>query len=89
MSRIDTSNGAIKLAKAIARDLLIHNEDKVVAGIQNDTFFDVLKKELEEGRTLYNSRVSEDILKKFNYYDRAIVDEIIKTKGLYINSKIW
>jgi hypothetical protein len=66
----------------------LYNEEKVVRGLQADTFFDVLAEELEEGRALYRSRVAPALYQKTNFYDRAIVDVIIRPKG-HIRTKIW
>jgi hypothetical protein len=79
--QITTPEAAIRLARAIASDLSLYNEEKIIEGIENDTLFDVLRDEIDEGRELYKSRVSP-------FYDRAIVDIIVKSKG-HIKSKIW
>jgi hypothetical protein len=79
---------ARRLARAIASDISMYNEEKIVKGIEQDTFFDALKDEIEEGRELYRSRVSPDLYNQTNYYDRAIVDIIIKSKG-HVRSRIW
>ena len=78
---------ARRLARAIASDLSLYNEEKIVQGIQNDELFNALSEEIEEGRALYKSRVSPDLYQK-NFYDRALVDILIKSKG-HIKSKIW
>ena len=85
---ITTPEAATRLARAIASDLSLYNEEKIIEGIQNDSLFDVFKDEIEEGRELYRSRVSPDLFDKTNYYDRAIVDIIVKSKG-HVKSKIW
>jgi hypothetical protein len=85
---ITTPEAATRLARAIASDLSLYNEQKIIEGIENDTLFDVLRDEIDEGRELYKSRVSPDLYGKTNYYDRAIVDIIVKSKG-YVKSKIW
>jgi hypothetical protein len=85
---ITTPEAATRLARAIASDLSLYNEEKIIEGIQNDSLFDVLKDEIEEGRELYKSRVSPDLFESTNYYDRAIVDIIVKSKG-HVKSKIW
>jgi hypothetical protein len=80
---------AIRLARAIASDISLYNEAKIVQGIEQDTLFEVLKEEIEEGRELYKSRVSEEILTQANFFDRAIVDIVVAKKGQKIKSKIW
>jgi hypothetical protein len=87
MPLIETEEAARRLARAIASDLSLYNEEKIVQGIQNDDLFNVLAEEVEEGRALYKSRVSPDLYQK-NFYDRALVDILVKSKG-HIKSKIW
>jgi hypothetical protein len=87
MPLIETEEAARRLARAIASDLSLYNEEKIVTGITNDNLFDSLSEEIEEGRALYKRRVSPELYPK-NYYDRALVDILIKAKG-HIKSKIW
>ncbi|WP_437478816.1 hypothetical protein [Sorangium sp. So ce1014] len=87
MPLIETEEAARRLARAIASDLSLYNEEKIVQGIQQDDLFTVLSEEVEEGRALYKSRVSPDLFQK-NFYDRALVDILVKSKG-HIKSKIW
>jgi len=87
MALIETEEAARRLARAIASDLSLYNEEKIVAGINNDNLFDTLSEEIEEGRALYKRRVSPDLYPK-NFYDRALVDILIKAKG-HLKSKLW
>jgi hypothetical protein len=84
---IDKMERARQLARAIASDLTLYHEAKVVEGIQKDTLFDVMKTEIEEGRVLFKSRVVPEIL-ALNLYERALVDVMLKAKG-HVKSKIW
>jgi hypothetical protein len=84
---IDNPQRARQLARAIASDLTLYHEAKILEGITNDTLFDVMKEEIEEGRALFKSRVTPEIYGQ-NIYDRAIVDVLIKSKG-HLKSKIW
>ncbi len=84
---IDNPQRARQLARAIASDLTLYHEAKILEGIQQDTLFDVMAEEIQEGRALFKSRVTEEIFGQ-NIYDRAIVDVLIKSKG-HIKSKIW
>ena len=79
---------AMRLARAIASDISLYNEEKIIKGIQSDTLFDVLNDEIEEGRALYRSKVSNELYRETNFYDRALVDIVVKSKG-HIKSKIW
>ncbi|WP_428263820.1 hypothetical protein [Haliangium sp.] len=84
---IDNAKRARQLARAIASDLTLYHEAKILEGIANDTLFDVMSEEIEEGRELFKSRVKPEIY-ELNIYDRAIVDVLVKSKG-HVKSKIW
>ena len=88
MALIDRPEAARRLARAIASDLSLYNEVKVVEGIKNDDFFTSLTDEIKEGRDLYDSRVSPDLRSKLNFFERAVVDLILKPKA-GVKSKIW
>ncbi len=86
-SLIDKSKRARQLARAIASDLTLYHEAKILEGIANDSLFDVMSDEIEEGRDLFKSRVTPEIYEE-NIYDRALVDVLVKSKG-HVKSKIW
>lgn len=88
MALIDTPEAATRLARAIASDIALYNEDKIIEGIENDTLFDVLQGELNEGLNLYRSRVTPDLFTSSNYYYRAVIDVLVRGKG-HIKSRIW
>jgi len=84
---IDSSKRARQLARAIASDLTLYHEAKILDGIANDSLFEVMSEEIEEGRELFKSRVTPEIYGQ-NIYDRALVDVLVKSKG-HVKSKIW
>ncbi|HEX9778845.1 MAG TPA: hypothetical protein VGA63_11910 [Geopsychrobacteraceae bacterium] len=79
---------AYRLARAIVSDVALYNQEKVAEGIRNDSIFDLMTDELNEGREHFFSRVSPDLPDRDNMYDRAIVDVMIKQAGK-IESTIW
>jgi hypothetical protein len=87
MALIDSDEAARRLARAIASDISLYNEEKIVNGITNDNLFTALAEEIEEGRALFKKRVAPELYPK-NYYDRALIDIVIKNKG-HIKSKLW
>ena len=87
MAKYDNPDRARMLARAIASDLMLYNEERLTKAIQNDSVFEELSEEIEEGRQLFKSRVTDDIF-GLNLYERAIVDVMIKSKG-HVKSKIW
>jgi hypothetical protein len=87
MSLIETTDQARRLARAIISDVAIYNRERVEEGIKNDTIFDVLAEQLDEGRQHFNSRVTPE-LANTNMFDLAVVDVLIKRAGK-IESSIW
>jgi hypothetical protein len=84
---IDNPKRARQLARAIASDLTLYHEAKILEGIGSDSLFEVMSDEIEEGRELFKSRVAPEIFEQ-NIYDRAIVDVLVKSKG-HVKSSIW
>jgi len=84
---IDKPQRARQLARAIASDLTLYHEAKILEGITNDSLFDVMEGEIKEGRELFKSRVTPELFEA-NIYDRAVVDVLVKSKG-HVKSKIW
>jgi hypothetical protein len=86
---IDNDKRAQQKARAIASDIFLYNKAKIEEAIVSDTFFDDddLSALITEGRDLFRSAVTPEMFKK-NYYDRAIVDRVIKPMGA-LKSKIW
>jgi len=87
MALIETEEAARRLARAIASDLSLYNEEKIVEGVTGDNLFQVLADEIEEGRALFKSRVAPDLYAR-NYYDRAIIDILVRSKG-HVKSPLW
>jgi len=87
MRLIETDEAARRLSRAIASDLSLYNEEKIMEGLQGDNLFEALEEEIEEGRDLFKSRVTPELFDK-NFYDRAIIDVLIKAKAR-IKCKLW
>jgi hypothetical protein len=85
---IDTPEAAARLARTIISDIALYNKDKIHEGIKNDNIFDLLEEELQEGENFYKTRVNPELAGKTNFYNRAIVDILIKRSG-DIESHIW
>ena len=87
MALIEKEGAARRLARAIASDLSLYNEEKIAEGVRQDNLFEVLADELEEGRALYESRVSA-VLYGNNFYERALIDILVRSKA-DVASKMW
>ena len=71
MALIDKPERARQLARAIASDLSLYHEKKLIEGIEKDTLFDVMRDEIDEGRALYKSRVTPEIFNMGDLRSRA------------------
>jgi hypothetical protein len=87
MALIDKPERARQLARVIASDLSLYHDKKIVEGVERDALFEVLRDEIEEGRSLYKSRVTPEIF-ELALYDRALVDMLLKPRA-NVRSKIW
>lgn len=79
---------ARRIARAVVSDIALYNAKKVEEGIAKDTLFDLMKNEIEEGRTYYNSRIDPEIAASANYFNEALIDVLVKPLGR-IPSKAW
>ena len=87
MTLIDNPDQARRLARAIISDVAIYNREKVEEGIKNDSIFELLAEQLDEGRQHFVSRVAPELANS-NLFDLAVVDVLIKRAGK-IESSIW
>ena len=88
MTFINNVKDADRLARTIMSDIALYNQDKIRKSIKNDSLFEDMAGQLEEGRRLYDSRVDPDMPGKWVPYNRAIVDVLVKQFG-DIDSDIW
>ena len=88
MALIINEEAAARLARTIIADIALYNREKISNGIKNDNIFELLSRELKEGLDLYRSKVDPDLDRKNNFFNRAIVDILIKMYGR-VESEIW
>jgi len=62
---------ARRFARIIVSDIALYNQDLVIEGIRNGTFYDLLQTDVQEGRELYDNRVPAVIRGKKDYYQEA------------------
>jgi len=79
---------AKRLARVIVSDIFQYNLKKVENGIMQDSLFQDLENEIEEGKTYYFSKVDPSIIEHENFFEIALVDILIKSKS-DMDSKIW
>ena len=88
MAVVTDMDVARRIARAVVSDIALYNVKKVEEGIRNDSLFDLLKNELDEGRSYYLSRIDPEIAENTNYFNQALVDVLVKPTGR-IPSKAW
>ena len=71
---------ANRLARSIVKDITKYYEDEIKKGLKNDSLFDVLNNQINEGKDLYKTLVTKDIYETKHFYDRAIVDILVNWK---------
>lgn len=86
---IDNEKRAQQKARAIASDIYLYNKQKIEEALVGDTFFDDtgLSDLITEGRDLFRGAVTPDLFRR-NFYDRAIVDRVIKPMAA-LKTPIW
>ena len=62
---------ARRFARIIVSDIALYNQEAVIEGIRNGTFFELLKNDVEEGRELFEKRIPATIRAKKDYYQEA------------------
>jgi predicted Zn finger-like uncharacterized protein len=67
----DAVEKAKRFARIIVSDIALYNQEAVVRGIQNGTFYELLKNDIQEGLELYEKRVPAAIRQKKDHYQEA------------------
>ena len=88
MAVVTDMDVARRIARAVVSDIALYNVKKVEEGIRTDTLFDLLKNEIDEGRSYFLSRVDPEIAESSNLFNQALVDVLVKPTGR-IPSKAW
>lgn len=68
---------ARRFARIIVSDIALYNQEAVIDGIKNGTFFELLNNDVTEGRELFEKRIPAAVRAKKDYYQEAF-DNFIK-----------
>lgn len=75
-----------RLARAMASDIAIYNQDKIRKGLETDRLFEELEDDLREAFKLWESKVSPEIFKNTNLLQAAIIDQIFAPHGAVVTA---
>lgn len=84
---IDDEKRAQRKARAIASDIYLYNKARIEEALGRDSFFEDMSEFITEGRDLFRANVSAELFRR-NFYDRAIVDRVIKPMAA-LKTDIW
>ncbi len=70
-----------RLARAMASDIAIYNQEKIRKGLESDRLFEELEDDLREAFKLWESKVNPEIVKGTNLLQAAIIDQIFAPHG--------
>lgn len=70
-----------RLARAMASDIAIYNQEKIRKGLESDRLFEELEDDLREAFKLWESKVNPEIVKSTNLLQAAIIDQIFAPHG--------
>jgi predicted Zn finger-like uncharacterized protein len=72
---------ARRFARIIVSDIALYNQELVVEGIKNGTFYELLQADVQEGRELFEKRVPHTIRTKKDYYQEAFDNFLAAAKN--------
>ena len=87
--QVNPEERAERLARLIVEEIILYNKVRIKEGIENDTLFDLLDKDISAGRRYYDDNVSPDLPPQSNYFNQALVDLLVRGQGAQIPSRIW
>ncbi len=78
MRLITDIDEARRVADQVVGDVAFYNREKIRLALREDRLFTTLAAELAEAHAIYADRVDPEIEALHNFFNRAIVDMIIK-----------
>ncbi len=75
---------AKRLARSLARDLLLYHKDKIEKGLAEGNLKELLGEEIKTSYKFYSESVDPEVLKTTNYFKDALNEIIGKGKKIFI-----
>lgn len=74
---------ASTLARVMASDIAVYNEERIRRGIENDTLFEELADDLRDAQRNWKERVAPEYAEDMSLFHRAFVDQIFANAGKF------
>ncbi|MEO0238284.1 MAG: hypothetical protein ABIN35_08645, partial [candidate division WOR-3 bacterium] len=74
---------AIKLARQLAKDILLYHKDEVERGLTSGNIKEILKEEIEKSYKFYSQRIPSEIVNSTNYFNEALNKIICKGQNIF------
>lgn len=81
MATEEVQKQANKLARVMASDIAVYNEERIKRGIENDTLFEELSDDLRDAVRNWKERVDPSIADDMSLFHRAFCDSIFYGAG--------
>lgn len=69
---------AQRFARTIVSDIILYNPEKSEEGVRTGTFEEMMREDLQEGRRLYDERITPEMTPGQDYFKGAILDFVHK-----------
>jgi hypothetical protein len=74
---------AVKLARQLAKDILLYHKDEVEKGMANGNIKESMKDEIEKSYKFYTQRIQPEIISGSNYFNEALNKIVAKGQKLF------
>lgn len=75
---------ARRLARSLAKDILLYHEDEVDRGLKKGNLASILKDEIKKSWKFYKGQVSKEVLDEKNYFKEALNEIVAKGKEIFV-----
>ncbi|MGE3062312.1 MAG: zinc-ribbon domain-containing protein [bacterium] len=74
---------AVKLARQLAKDILLYHKDEVEKGMANGNIKESMKDEIEKSYKFYTQRIQPEIISSSNYFNEALNKIVAKGQKIF------
>ncbi|MDD3804471.1 MAG: zinc-ribbon domain-containing protein [bacterium] len=74
---------AVKLARQLAKDILLYHKDEVEKGMANGNIKESMKDEIEKSYKFYTQRIQPEIIANSNYFNEALNKIVAKGQKMF------